>query len=103
MYVLEAEAKQRWCPMARTLGYESDVTRVGGEPQLVAASINREPGEYDKQGNETVVTYGRHRCLGSACMWWRWHSAAEHVKAGVDIKGIERPRIIGYCGAAGAP
>lgn len=91
----EAEAKTKWCPFARTL--ENDTVRVGGVATPVAASINREVGNYDNSGNETVLFHGRHRCIASACMAWRWDTIA-----GLDGQNFPSD-INGHCGLAGSP
>lgn len=105
----EDEAKTKWCPHARTLEWQVGVAR-GADPQLIAASVNREPGDYDKEGNETVVVQGRHRCIASTCMAWRWNdpwtSQTEEGVGGDLVLRLKRkagePRL-GYCGLAGSP
>lgn len=113
----EDEAKTKWCPWARTLDSESDTARVGGEPMLVGAAVNRVPGDYDKYGNEIVQLSGRHRCIGSACMAWRPHYEMELVDRSTEerrpaYEGIPYDRRHerltakingGYCGLAGKP
>jgi len=89
----EDEAKTKWCPFARTLGWNTDAPRQGDDLQFVYASENREVGPYDKGGEETFKIAGRHRCIGSACMAWRWD--------GWEYKNL--PPVKGYCGLAGKP
>lgn len=55
MYLTEDEAKQKWCPEARTVFSDGD------------GAINR-----------TILGYGDDegwRCLASECMAWRWQPA----------------------------
>ena len=121
----EEEAKAKWCPFARTLDYVSDVVRAGDDPVFIGVTVNREPGGYDAAGNETVRILGRHRCIASACMAWRWSEAKrtaafleavqQHmagqprpnfntaVQAVYAERGGQFERSEGYCGLAGAP
>lgn len=116
----EDEAKTKWCPFARTLEYDhADQMRE----QPVSASVNRVPGVYDKDGNETVEISGRHRCIASACMAWRraqnaptpqkvkaydrgnWESAGWFTDGVSDANGQITMRMVhaddGFCGLAG--
>lgn len=68
MQVTEEEAKAKWCPFARTLDHQGN---SGLYEFPVVAAVNREVGDFDKGDNETVVIFGRHRCIASACMAWR--------------------------------
>lgn len=99
----EQEAKAKWCPFARvavTLREESSGTFYA------AASANRVPiseavainGATDRLNPESA------RCLGSACMAWRW------IKDGwtLDFEGVnavfrraKSGELHGYCGLAG--
>jgi hypothetical protein len=65
----EDEAKTKWCPEARAVA-------IG--PTGRAAANRNEFGEI----------YTAHKCLGSACMAWRW---------------LDEDDRIGYCGKAGVP
>jgi hypothetical protein len=115
----EDEAKTKWCPFARTLDW-SHADQVRDQP--VSASVNREIGNYDKTGNETVRISGRHRCIASACMAWRTEPRAgphllhksvraEWESAGWITDGVENSAgqltfnrsASGFCGLAGAP
>lgn len=68
----EEEAKQKWCPMVRVSVFP---TSTGGK----LWSNNRQDLEH-RNGS---------KCLGSACMMWRWH-------------GPYSDRT-GHCGLAGRP
>lgn len=115
----EAEAKKKWCSHARTLDYILDVARIGDDGQFVFAAVNRRPADYDRDGNETVEITGRHRCIASECMAWRWvpdrtSTASKYladsgegwnvVKERDGIIDWEKPgTVFGYCGLAGKP
>lgn len=74
MRMTEAEAKTKWCPMARVLVSDSAGTGTANRLPLMQCGPN---GEYrpDTSAN----------CLGSACMvWCSGHAAGT-----------------GYCGLAG--
>jgi hypothetical protein len=72
----EDEAREKWCPEARTLNINMEV------------NYNRFcSGEIEK---ETL-------CIASACMMWRWGNAV-----GIDNEGNEH-KIAGYCGKSGKP
>jgi hypothetical protein len=55
----EDEAKTKWCPMVRL---------IDGQPPGGAAT-NR---AYQEFGTEHALS---NRCIGSACMMWRWDSS----------------------------
>lgn len=86
----EEQARSKWCPFSRTL--DTDVHPLHG---AVGASVNREPGDYDRHGNETVVTSGRHRCIASECMAWRFYTPKDWTDMSDPKKG--------FCGLSGAP
>lgn len=95
------EARECWCPFARTMETWEDSRGV-----VAAASINREAGDYDKQGNETVTIYGRHRCIASRCMAWQWTTTPEAAAFRAQTPDIwqDDPRDMlatGFCGLAG--
>ena len=75
MILTEKEAKTRWCPEARMLpnapGYGAG-NRFAEDPHPIFMA-------------ET-------RCIGSACMAWRWLA---------ESRGFSSTR--GYCGKAGEP
>jgi len=97
----EKEARDGWwCPEARVIATATEVTRMGEEPHLVGAAVNRDWYE------ETT------RCRASGCAMWRWYGVisegGEVYRYGDDDRasppsrgeGYER---VGYCGLAGAP
>jgi len=61
----EDEAKQKWCPMARTYTY------LEGETPIV---INRYDGPM-----------GDSYCLGSQCMMWKKDKMREFQEEGTDV------------------
>ncbi len=72
----EDEAKMKWCPMTRSISVDIEDKDSG----------NRVHGAADP--------FEHSRCIGSACMMWRWD---------IDLcrKGPEIDH--GYCGLAGKP
>lgn len=109
MQVTEQQAGTLWCPMSR-------VGIVAGE-HAVAVNRHGNPGAIEEES----------RCLGSACMFWRWvglkadpaHAAAvaklmregnvAHPKAAKMVAddpekyGLPGKPTHGYCGIAGKP
>ena len=89
----EEEAKTKWCPFARCLGYADDA-----EGDESACSFNR---EYEGKGAPGAF------CIASQCMAWRWQDGSHFdptrnawvVDYGQHGKGLAR----GYCGLAGVP
>lgn len=105
MIVTEADAKEKWCPEARSV--------VDGD----FSANRRYYGEHDSGS----------MCLGSSCMKWRWMMAPmqlvahepregwEHVTAEeapqhdeerefwLEPRAEAMKRRRGYCGAAGVP
>lgn len=81
----EDEAKTKWCPFARVcvLGPDDD-SMIG---------FNRIQRN-DEDVNE-FQTNGPMRCIGSACMAWRWLDTPK------DEPFTIKPS--GYCGLAGKP
>lgn len=76
----ETEAMQRWCPFSR-----------------VNAGNNRVEAENKDAALKRLDSYMRAstRCLGSACLAWRWQR---------DDAPDSRPSATdGYCGLAGKP
>jgi hypothetical protein len=71
----ELEAAMRWCPLTR------EVTPVGKgarDAQIGNRYVDRNGSEYSNPAGAA--------CIGSVCMFWRWHD---------DLRG--------YCGNAGPP
>jgi hypothetical protein len=79
----EEEAKTKWCPHVR---YKSS----RGE------GINRWQEGMDAQYNPD-----HSRCIGSACMAWRWRVMPGPLEVGVHAT-TNNPGD-GYCGLAGKP
>lgn len=60
MLATEKEAREKWCPFARALdGSPGNAAGVGA----CVAAVNRGVRAQDQQAL---------RCIGSACMAWRW-------------------------------
>lgn len=86
MLVTEQEAREKWCPCARTaIGEDFEDDRG---MQLVSA--NR---AMDYQ------TPHHCRCIASECMFWRWADEYEVVVKSETATGKANRR--GYCGLAG--
>lgn len=89
----ESEAKTKWCPFARVAAYSS-----GGQEGESPTSVNR--GE---------ATGPFTRCIGAACMSWRWIYApsekdvAAITKMRMAMPAISRKTDEGFCGLAGKP
>lgn len=96
----EEEAKTKWCPFAR-LG--SSTSGLGGLNRFASPAR-----EADFEGT---------RCIGSACMAWRWHgvlsdgrrhTSPEAYRAAIDPSlppqsgGMNEGDVrLGFCGLAG--
>jgi hypothetical protein len=104
MLKTEDEARQCWCPFARTLDYAVDTARQGSDPQLVGASVNRRAGN---NFDPDIM------CVASECMAWRWggmrktdgttigsHAA---IKAASRGETTDEWHSVGYCGLVGKP
>lgn len=75
----EDDAKTRWCPAAR-------VAPVGEQNLWNRSKLDTGlPGGTDADRHLRMS-----RCIGSACMAWRW-------------KRADAPPETGYCGLAGRP
>lgn len=77
----EQEAKERWCPFARVLN------------QKYFPAHNRIVSSMGSEMNPRTS-----RCIGSACMAWRWVRTDRSTADRIDID-LTR----GYCGLAGNP
>jgi len=77
----EGEAKTKWCPHALQSRY--------GNATYNRAN-NGEPSEFCK-------------CVGSACMAWRWEKTLNcaHLRTGEIGEPREVTTELGYCGLAG--
>lgn len=82
--MIEAEAKKKWCPMVRA-GTKGSNFFVSG----------------NWQGNEITEIDTREytRCIGSACMMWRWSMLADDDGQALGITAKSKTN--GYCGLAG--
>lgn len=85
MIVTEKEAAEKWCPHAR-------VTEAGSGDGSSWNRLNSEPA-LDIHGT---------RCIGSACMSWRWIRTLVNDPAGGPNK-IESTKTYGMCGLSGPP
>lgn len=121
----EDEARTKWCPFARVaMDYHEG-------PNRFIVGFNRDmlgPESYDP--DDQNFSYEPTRCIGSACMAWRWlplmaDEAFKNaiIKAVVDIDdksenktratrhvmthraeyGLPEKPFAGYCGLAGKP
>jgi hypothetical protein len=104
--VTEEDAKEKWCPFARVIERDCD-----GSTRARNRVVH-----LDAAGNvlkEITDTLAGTRCIGSACMAWRWEKS--EAKA---VEGYQTPdgqsittrwaRIdpvdgAGFCGLAGKP
>ncbi len=91
----EEEAKTKWCPMLQ-------VSAAAG----VMGTVSNRSNAFDDHSNR------QGRCIGSACMAWRWDLAdfedrIERYEDAANIGGITDrgpvPECFGYCGLAGKP
>ena len=96
----EDEAKTKWCPASRAANKNNDAdVSIGG--------MNRWRGEEHLPKGT--------RCIGSACMWWRWddvpnpdYDPHQHGISGIWPPLRMPPMTIksdtdGHCGVAGRP
>lgn len=93
--ITEAEATLKWCPMVRYA--------IGPEETALAA-VNRNPAL------DTTLRWTEHaRCIGSACMSWRWTQIVDPTWApprtapACFMPGPTVQSDRGYCGLAGNP
>jgi len=80
----EDQAKQKWCPMVRFNDRNSETAYNAW---------------YDTSGGE-----GRCKCIGSACMMWRWDAITPEEKRQLREYGDSTGPLLaipGYCGLAG--
>lgn len=96
----EDEAKTKWCPFVRVASlHESKNPRewigVAGANRAVSSGI------VDKKGVGDDGLPDAARCIGSACMAWRY----ERRRFETNDEGRVREALggAGYCGLAGAP
>jgi len=103
--MIEQEAKTKWCPYARVRGFATE------------AAVNRPFKGLPSDHVDADIPDVDCRCIGSACMAWRWDDVpnpayADYRKrrAGMMSMGYEEapdPTIKsdtdGHCGLAGKP
>lgn len=98
----EAEAKTKWCPFVRMTASQGE-WHINRDPSLPSAPTDTQA----------------YRCIGSACMAWRWYARIPlHVvraireETGVGMMEARKlaldmfegqPGTGGYCGLAGTP
>ncbi len=81
----EEEAKTKWCPMSEL-------------PVNVLAA--------EASGNVSVDFAARAKCIGSACMMWRWDGELQYADtSGTSTKTLVSnfSKIQGHCGLGGKP
>lgn len=71
MMLPEAEAKTKWCPFARVALHAGN----GG------ATANRHPSDGSTSTISPPAIEEETRCIGSACMAWRWRDPAPTARA----------------------
>lgn len=59
-YMTEAEAKAKWCPLARTLFTNTLNNKQNDPMQVSVAGVNR------------WLERGKSACMGRGCMLWGW-------------------------------
>jgi hypothetical protein len=74
----EEQAKEKWCPMVHS---------YSGSPA---------GGGFFTSGGDNRYA----RCIGSACMMWRWRMVLPH---GMMNGKVHESATDGYCGLAGKP
>lgn len=94
----EEEAKTKWCPFARYATSDEDGNAANRWKQSVAA-------EQPHALNPVPC-----RCIGSACMAWRWVAGATTGKSVTLDNGafgyqttVTPDKYFGYCGLASRP
>lgn len=84
MLLTEEQAREKWCPEARTAFQYRE--GGGGDHRDAMVVANRAE-------NDAPIS----NCIASSCMWWRWSDEPQQVLARDD----KHRR--GYCGLAGNP
>lgn len=107
------KAKQRWCPFTRT--------GINGDRGSVA--VNRTVSSPEQRTNAPYDIYDETRCIGTACMAWRWGAPETQLietptdnppkgegweksneapkNGGATVWKRKRPDRPGFCGLAG--
>lgn len=86
MTLTEEEAKTKWCPEARML---VDATGYGAGNRF--------------SGQQHPLFVAQTRCIGSACMAWRWHGDSPAFQGAGPDDELNPAGRRGYCGKAGVP
>lgn len=86
MMLTEAEAKTKWCPMARIISGSVDQGVSDYDTRQPTLNVIVDP----ENGNRNYIG----RCAGSVCMMWRWNW--KRNEDGVFFED----RTVGYCGLA---
>ena len=98
----EDEAKTKWCPFVRVAmdwGEQDDPLHrfaVGFNRDCLQKSYTSD----EDDGGYATCSWDAMRCIGSACMAWRWNLIPAYL-AGGTADGLSDTR--GYCGLAGKP
>jgi len=101
----EKEAKTKWCPFVRFV-----VGKYDGENEGLCSNRINNVGDLDVQGTGAEANVSR--CIGSACMAWRWSGKANIGPTKDNLPWVEGNEAEGYtavaehngyCGLAGAP
>ncbi len=87
MLVSEAEARNKWCPHARELGFLKD-----------AGNIHRRIAGYNRNEEGLIPA-----CIASSCMAWRWASKKKLKDIDLVTGDVEKYEHLGYCGLSGKP
>ncbi len=122
MMLTEDDARQRWCPHARVAFYAPHATSDEGP-----AAVNRDtPDPAAKFDEYRANVHAATRCVGSACLAWRWAPMPRMVVSrdsltDADLAVLADPSWggvieyrrdgdlpqtvtrLGYCGLAGKP
>lgn len=109
--MIEQEAKTKWCPFARVVV----PLRSNATGEFFAACAGNRVGISDQiaiMGSTERDNPESARCIGSACMSWRWEDDDAYMQRltewedAANIGGVQRgqePMRQGHCGLAGRP
>lgn len=96
MLLTEEQAKEKWCPFVRTVKFSPSVS--GGIAIMQAIALGNRLAENSDE------LPGVTRCIGSACMAWRW-VAVENPHVHPMLATTEQRYVAsethGFCGLAG--
>lgn len=98
-YLTEEEARKKWCPMARVCATTKDTpesrAHVGYNRVYVSSYGTAELDDPSALSPEIA------KCIGSACMMWRFETTEELVEGQTSSEWKRVPTNRGYCGLAG--